>query len=181
MLLTTFLVTVPTVVVAVASPQTVGSSLKLTCSVTTVQGVTTMANITWTANGVVLQMTTDRIDNVPVYINNYTISTLSTSDDGRIYQCEVVVLNTSLSTIVNDNVTLSVICKCVLCYSILFMSYVSSSAVPIPIVTLLPSGPIQGAMVGSPQMIQCAVSSQWSGVQFSNDQLDRTWRRHYYK
>ena len=42
---------------------------------------------------------------------------------------------------------------------------------------LMPSGPIQGAMVGSPQIIQCVVSSV-SGVEFefSNDQLDGTGR-----
>ena len=107
-ILTEFLVAAPTVVVTAASPQTVGSSLTLTCSVTAVQGVTAMANIAWTANGVVLQMTTDRIDNVPVYMNNYTIPTLSTADDGRMYRCEVVVLNTSPSAMASDVVTLDV-------------------------------------------------------------------------
>ena len=118
MILTVFLVAAPTVVVTAASPQTVGSSLTLTCSVTAVQGVTAMANIIWTANGVVLQMTTDRIDNVPVYMNNYTIPTLNTTDDGRMYQCEVVVLNTSPSAMVNGDVTLNVTgeCVCVILY-----------------------------------------------------------------
>ena len=56
------------------------------------------------------------------------------------------------------------------------------STVPTPTVTMSPSGPIQGAMVGSPQDIQCIVSTV-SGVEFefSNDQLDGTWRRIYYK
>jgi len=105
---TIFLVAAPTVVVIAASPQTVGSSLTLTCSVTAVQGVIAMANITWTANGVVLQMTTDRIDNVPVYMYNYTIPTLSIVNNGRTYQCEVVVLNTSPSAMANGDVTLDV-------------------------------------------------------------------------
>ena len=39
--------------------------------------------------------------------------------------------------------------------------------VPIPFVTMLPSGPIQGAMVGSPQDIQCIVSTV-SGVELSS-------------
>ena len=38
--------------------------------------------------------------------------------------------------------------------------------VPLPTVTLSPSGPIQGAMVGSPQDIQCIVSTV-SGVESS--------------
>ena len=39
--------------------------------------------------------------------------------------------------------------------------------VPIPTVTISPSGPIQGAMVGSPQDIQCIVSTV-SGVELSS-------------
>ena len=40
-------------------------------------------------------------------------------------------------------------------------------AVPLPTITTLPSGPIQGAMVGSPQDIQCIVSTV-SGVELSS-------------
>ena len=39
--------------------------------------------------------------------------------------------------------------------------------VPTPMVTISPSGPIQGAMVGSPQVIDCAVSKV-SGVESSS-------------
>ena len=39
--------------------------------------------------------------------------------------------------------------------------------VPTPSITALPSGPIQGAMVGSPQDIQCIVSTV-SGVELSS-------------
>ena len=39
--------------------------------------------------------------------------------------------------------------------------------VPTPTVTILPSGPIQGAMVGSPQVINCTVSTV-SGVESSS-------------
>ena len=41
------------------------------------------------------------------------------------------------------------------------------SVVPTPTITTLPSGPIQGAMVGSPQDIQCIVSTV-SGVELSS-------------
>ena len=40
------------------------------------------------------------------------------------------------------------------------------STVPPPTVTISPSGPIQGAMVGSPQVINCTVSTV-SGVESS--------------
>ena len=39
--------------------------------------------------------------------------------------------------------------------------------VPTPTITTIPSGPIQGAMVGSPQDIQCIVSTV-SGVELSS-------------
>ena len=42
------------------------------------------------------------------------------------------------------------------CNNIITNLYIS---VPVPTITISPSGPIQGAMVGSPQNIQCIVSS----------------------
>ena len=42
-----------------------------------------------------------------------------------------------------------------------------STTVPIPPLAISPSGPIQGATVGSPQMIQCTVSTV-SGVESSS-------------
>ena len=41
------------------------------------------------------------------------------------------------------------------------------STVPSPKIAIIPPGPIQGAMVGSPQMIQCTVSTV-SGVKSSS-------------
>jgi len=50
----------------------------------------------------------------------------------------------------------------------MFLCYVFiSSIVPPPTVTISPSGPIQGAMVGNPQMIKCRVSTV-SGVESSS-------------
>ena len=48
---------------------------------------------------------------------------------------------------------------------LLFYCYVY--AVPIPMLTISPSGPIRGAMVGSPQVINCTVNTV-SGVEFSS-------------
>ena len=45
--------------------------------------------------------------------------------------------------------------------------YVNISAVPTPTVSITPYSPIQGAMVGSPQDIQCTVSTV-SGVELSS-------------
>ena len=49
----------------------------------------------------------------------------------------------------------------------LHVNYCFFIVVPRPTVTTWPPGPIQGAMVGSPQMIQCTVSTV-SGVESSS-------------
>ena len=50
----------------------------------------------------------------------------------------------------------------------MFFCYVFiSSTVPPPTVTISPSGPIEGAMVGNPQMMKCRVSAV-SGVELSS-------------
>ena len=108
-----FLVPAPTVSVT-STPQIVGQVVSLDCSVTTVASVSNSAvNVTWRSNGVVLQRvtevgTTNPIGNTVVYIHSYIISQLSTTDDGRAYQCEVSI---SATPPVNatDNIILDVI------------------------------------------------------------------------
>ena len=50
--------------------------------------------------------------------------------------------------------------------TLIYVMYITF-LVPTPTVSMLPSGPIQGAMVGSPQDIQCIVSTV-SGVELSS-------------
>ena len=56
---------------------------------------------------------------------------------------------------------MSIVCSIFSCYEFI------ASTVPPPNVTISPSDPIQRAMVGNPQMIQCTVSTV-SGVEFSS-------------
>ena len=56
------------------------------------------------------------------------------------------------------------LCLCTSCCE--YITYVILCAVPTPTITTSPSGPIQGAMVGSPQVINCTVSTV-SGVESS--------------
>ena len=56
---------------------------------------------------------------------------------------------------------LSILCSIFSCYEFIV------SIVPPPNVTTSPSGPIRGAMVGSPLMVQCTVSTV-SGVESSS-------------
>ena len=53
-----------------------------------------------------------------------------------------------------------------MCYSVLRFS-LALHTVPTPTITISPSGPIQGAMVGSPQVINCTVSTV-GGVESSS-------------
>ena len=120
---------------------------------TTVRGITSRVDIVWSNDGEELQringtkLNANFSDHSTMYTSTFTISVLSTTDDGRVYQCEVVI-NTSPPDMMTDSVTLDV-------------------TVPTPTVSITPSGPIQGAMVGSPQDIQCTVSTV-SGVEFSS-------------
>ena len=132
--------------------QIVGQSLTLECSVTTVRGITSRLDIMWSSGGVELQRVTEMnvsftSNNSATYKSTYTIPQLNTTDDCRVYQFEVVI-NTSPPVMATGSVTLDV-------------------TVPTPTVSITPSGPIQGAMVGSPQDIQCTVSTV-SGVELSS-------------
>ena len=108
-----FSITVPTPTVSVTAPntQTVGQPLTLQCNVTTVRGITSRVDIVWTSGGIELNSTSNAplsvIDDSVVYTDFYTISQLSTSDENRVIQCEVVI-NASPSAMASDTVTLDV-------------------------------------------------------------------------
>ena len=92
--------------------QTVGQSLTLQCEVTTVRGITSRVDIVWSSGGTVLRRMNDTtattMDNSLVYTDSYTISQqLSTIDEGRAIQCEVVI-NASPSVMASDSITLDV-------------------------------------------------------------------------
>ena len=101
----------PNVTATASSIQTVGQSLTLQCEVTTVRGITSRVDIVWSSNGIVLRRingtTATTMDNSLVYTDSYNISQLSTIDDGRVIQCEVVII-ASPSVMATDNVTLNV-------------------------------------------------------------------------
>ena len=91
--------------------QTVGQSLTLQCEVTTVRGITSSVDIVWSSGGTELERTNNvsstTMDNSLVYTDSYTISQLSTTDEGRVIQCEVVI-NASPPVMVSDSITLDV-------------------------------------------------------------------------
>ena len=88
-----------------------GQSLTLQCEVTTVRGITSRVNIVWSSDGTVLRRINDTtattVNNSLVYADSYSISQLSTTDNGRVIQCEVAI-NTSPSLMATNDVTLNV-------------------------------------------------------------------------
>ena len=108
-------VSTPTVSVTAPNAQTVGQPLTLQCEVTTVRGITSRVNIVWSSGGTVLRRMNDTtattMDNSLVYTDSYTISQLSTTDEGKMIQCEVVI-NASPLVMASNSVTLDVTGKC---------------------------------------------------------------------
>ena len=106
--------TVPTPNVIVTAPNTqiVGQSLTLECSVTTVRSITSRVDIIWRRDGTEVERMEGVSDssttgNMVMYTDTYSISQLNTTDDGREYQCEVVI-NTSPLVMATGSVTLDV-------------------------------------------------------------------------
>ena len=93
--------------------QIVGQSLTLECSVTTVRGITSRVDIVWSKDrsiistliGINISMSRG---STTEYSATYTIPQLGTTDDGRVYQCEVVI-NTSPPVMATSTITLNVI------------------------------------------------------------------------
>ena len=80
---------------------------------TAVRGITSRVDIIWSSDGREVEImegvsVSSTPDNSVVYTDTYTISQLNTTDDGREYQCEVVI-NTSPPVMATGSVTLDVI------------------------------------------------------------------------
>ena len=105
-------VPLPSVNINILNNQTVGQSLTLESTVTTVRGITSRVDIGWTSNGVMLQLTegfnhTSTSNNALIYTDIYTIPQLNTTDEGRIIQCDTFINAVSPVTAF-DRVTLNV-------------------------------------------------------------------------
>ena len=79
---------------------------------TTVRGITSRVDIVWSSSGQEIERVTGvntnlSMESTKVYSVPYTIPQLSTTDDGRVYKCEVVI-NSSPPVIATDDFTLDV-------------------------------------------------------------------------
>ena len=92
--------------------QIVGEPLTLESTITTVRGITSRVDIVWSSDGSELKRiegidSNSTNNNSVIYMNSYTISPLSTDDEGRTYQCAVII-DQVLVIIVNNSITLDV-------------------------------------------------------------------------
>ena len=134
---------------------------------TTVRGITSRVDIVWSSDGEHFKTIENVLaslasGNTAEYAVYYTIPLLNTTDDGRVYQCEVVI-NTNPPISTSKNITLDVIGKHIL-YPSSKMHLHNTLLVPVPDISIIPFGSIQGALVGSPEEIHCLVSTV-SGVE----------------
>ena len=92
--------------------QTVGQSLTLECNITTVRGITSRMDFVWSSGSTKLKRTNNvnkslTINNNDLYEDTFTIPLLSTTDDGRLIQCEITI-NTTPSVVAANNIILDV-------------------------------------------------------------------------
>ena len=89
---------------------TIGDPLTLDCTVTAVRGISSSVDIIWTTGGRVVR----RVDNITadieqndstIYTDSFEISSLSAIDNGREYQCTVVI-NASQPVYSSDQIML---------------------------------------------------------------------------
>ena len=103
-------------IVTAPNTQTVGQPITLTCNATTVRGITSQVDIVWRRSGRLLRNESN-ISPITVattslvFIDTYTTSPLGTSDDGRQYECRLVVRSPEVVQ-VTDNFMLDVIGMC---------------------------------------------------------------------
>ena len=158
---------------SILNDQIVGQSLMLECFVSAVRGITSRVDIVWSSNGVEINIVkginiSSVANNSLLFTERYIIPKLSTVNENRKYKCEVII-NVESPVTVSDSVILNVTGKYI---SYIYFLHSSNTElflliVPYINITVIPSGPIQGAMVGSPQDIQCIVSTV-SGVELSS-------------
>ena len=73
----------------------IGDQLTLDCTVTAVRGISSSVNIIWTTGNIELRrvnnITADIVNNSAIYSDSFEISSLSALDNGREYQCTVMI------------------------------------------------------------------------------------------
>ena len=98
--------------ITVLSNLMVSQPLSLECSMMAVRGITSRVDIVWSSNGEELRRieganVSFTSDNLAAYTDYYNAWQLNTSDDGRVYQCDMLV-NTNPPLMADSNIRLNV-------------------------------------------------------------------------
>ena len=112
-----FSVPAPSIEIIALNNQTVGQSLTLESTITTVRGITSRVDIVWSSNGVELKRISNAnisfiVNDSELYDDTFNIPLLRTSDDGRVFQCEMIIMTTPSIIVATTNITLDVTGKC---------------------------------------------------------------------
>ena len=74
---------------------TIGDSLTLDCSFTTVRGISSSVNFIWTTGGIEVRrvdnITADVLNDSAIYTDSFEIPSLSAIDNGRVYYCRIMI------------------------------------------------------------------------------------------
>ena len=106
---------------------TIGDPLTLYCTVTAVRGISSSVDIIWTTGGRVVRRTDNITANIgqndsTMYTDSFEISSLSVIDNGREYQCAVVI-NARQPVYGSDEITLNFPGK-TFCYMLIVNMYI---------------------------------------------------------
>ena len=108
--------TVPTPTVRVTSIDTAefGGTATLECNAIAARGITSRVDIIWTTGFITVKrvegVTANTINNSAVYTDQFVTPPLSVNDDGKVYQCQVVI-NSNFSIRAFGNIVLDFIGK----------------------------------------------------------------------
>ena len=90
---------------------TIGDPLTLYCTVTAVRGISSSVDIIWTTGGREVRRANntmaDENNDSAIYTDSFDILSLSAIDNGRVYQCTVVI-NASPQVFSSDRITLNI-------------------------------------------------------------------------
>ena len=81
------------------------------------RGITSRVDIVWSSNGVEIERINNNnisltVNDSELYEDIFNIPLLSTSDDGRVLQCEVIIMTTPSIIVATGNIILDVTGKC---------------------------------------------------------------------
>ena len=149
----------PIVTVDAPSIQTVSKPLTLDCNVTTVSGITSRVDIVWSSNGLELRRIEGIKSNLTIndsvlYMDSYTIPQLGTVDEGRTYQCGIVI-NQAVPIIANGNITLDVTGEIMYIHIFILILLFSSYTPVVPKVLIDISQSVEGSVIGLPHTLVC--------------------------